>query len=128
VLPESERLARHFFALYAESDTAGLLDLIHPELEWVVMTTRPGHVLRGRDEAAAFLDETAGRFIEFVTETYRPLDGERLILEGRLRWIDDERVLRDDPLILALAFRDGLLWRSTPAQSVAEAEAILSAT
>jgi len=41
--------------------------------------------------------------------------------------MDNERVLRDDPMIWALAFRDGLVWRSTPAYSVAEAEAILSA-
>ena len=29
-------------------------------------------------------------------------------------------------MILALVFRDGLLWRLDPAQSIAEAEALLS--
>ena len=39
--------------------------------------------------------------------------------------MDDERILRDDPMIWALEFRDGLLWRSTYAHSVLEAEALL---
>ena len=91
------------------------------------LTTRPGEVLRGREEAEAFLDEIADEFVELVADECRPLDDERVVVEGRRRTIDDERVLRDDPMILAMVFRDGLLWRSTPAESVAEAEAILTA-
>ena len=56
-----------------------------------------------------------------------PIDGERIVVEGRMRWMDEERVLRDDPMIWALEFRDGLLFRSTPAHSVLEAEALLAA-
>jgi hypothetical protein len=41
--------------------------------------------------------------------------------------MDDERVLRDDPMIWALQFRDGLLFRSLSARSVIEAQAILAA-
>ena len=123
---ESERLARRFFALYQQGERATLLELMHPEIEWVLMTMRPGEVLRGRDEAQAFLDEIADEFIELVAEEFTPLDDERVVIEGRRRTIDDERVLRDDPMILAMVFRDGLLWRSSPAKSVAEAEAILS--
>jgi hypothetical protein len=105
---------------------AELLELMHPEAELVLKTTRPGEVLRGRDEIEAFLEEISGKFYESVAEVYHPLDDERIAVEGRLRWIDDERVLRDDPMVWALAFRDGLLWRSTPAQSVLEAETILA--
>jgi hypothetical protein len=100
---------------------------MHPDIEWVLMTIRPGEILHGREAAHAFLDEIAEEFIELVAEEFTPLDDERVVVEGRRRTIDDERVLRDDPMILAMVFRDGLLWRSTPAQSVAEAEAILSA-
>jgi len=57
---------------------------------------------------------------------YRPLDDERVLVEERLRWTDDARILRDDPVIWALVFSDGLLLRSTPAQSLAEAEALLA--
>ena len=39
-------------------------------------------------------------------ELYTPLDDDRVIVEGRLRWIDDERVIRDDPVVWALEFRD----------------------
>ena len=124
---ESERLARRFFTLYQQSERAKLLELMHPEIEWVLMTIRPGEILRGREEAQAFLDEIAEEFIELVAEEFTALDEERVVVEGRRRTIDDERVLRDDPMILAMVFRDGLLRRSTPAQSVAEAEAILSA-
>ena len=126
-VPESERLARRFFALHQQGERAKMLELVHPEVEWVLMTIRPGEVLRGRQEAEAFLEEISDEFVELVAEECTPLDDERVVVEGRRRWIDEDRVLRDDPMILAMLFRDGLLWRSTPAQSVVEAEAILSA-
>ena len=126
-MPESERLARRFFALLEQGDRPKVVELVHPEVEWVLMTVRPGEVLRGREEAQAFLDEIAHEFIELVVEECRGLDDDRVVVEGRRRSIDDDRILRDDPMILAMVFRGGLLWRSTPAESVAEAEAILSA-
>jgi hypothetical protein len=104
-----------------------MLDLVHPEVEWVLMSIRPGEILRGPEEVEAFLDEIEDEFVELVAEECHPLDAERVVVEGRRRTIGDDRVLRDDPMILAMVFRDGLLWRSTPAQSVAEAEAILTA-
>ena len=67
------------------------------------------------------------RVYETVAEIYRPLDEDPIVVEGRIRWSDEERVLRDDPMIWALEFKDGLLYRSAPAQSVLEAEAMLSA-
>ena len=69
----------------------------------------------------------ADRFFETHPDVFRPIDEERIVVEGRMRWMDDERVLRDDPMIWALEFRDGLLYRSTPAHSVLEAEALLTA-
>jgi ketosteroid isomerase-like protein len=126
-MPESERLTRRFFALLQQGENSKVVDLVHPEVEWVLMTIRPGQILRGRGETQAFLDEIADEFIELVVEECRPLDDDRVVVEGRRRSIDNDRVLRDDPMILAMVFRGGLLWRSTPAQSVAEAEAILSA-
>jgi ketosteroid isomerase-like protein len=126
-MPESERLTRRFFALLQQGENSKVVDLVHPEVEWVLMTIRPGQILRGRGETQAFLDEIADEFIELVVEECRPLENNRVVVEGRRRSIDNDRVLRDDPMILAMVFRGGLLWRSTPAQSVAEAEAILSA-
>jgi hypothetical protein len=104
-----------------------MLDLVHTEVEMVVKTTRPGEVLRGRDEVVAFVvDEIGDRFYETHAEVFRPLDDSRIVVEGRIRWMDDQRILRDDPMIWALEFRNGLLYRSTYAHSVLEAEALLS--
>lgn len=58
---------------------------------------------------------------------FTPLDENRVIVEGRVRWFDDENVLRDDSRIWALEFSDGLLLLSAPASSMAEAEVLLSA-
>ena len=104
-----------------------MLDFVHPDIEMVLKTRRPGDVLRGRDEVAQFVEEIEGSLYELMPEVYRPLDETRIVVEGRIRWTDDERVLRDDPVIWALEFRDGLIWRSAHASSVVEAETMLTA-
>ena len=50
----------------------------------------------------------------------------RIVVEGRMRWTDDDHVMRDTPIAWALEFRDGLLLRSFPAPSALEAESFLS--
>ena len=125
-MKDSERLARRYFSLFRRGESAGVLELLHPDVEIVLKSMRPGDVLRGREQVAEFVDEIGGRFYESHTDVFRPLDDERIVVEGRMRWMDDERVLRDDPMIWALEFRDGLLYRSSPAQSVIEAEALLA--
>jgi hypothetical protein len=122
----SERLARRYFELFRHGETERLIELLHPEVEILLKTSRTGEVLRGREAVGTFLNEVAGRFYESLPEVFRPLDDERVVVEGRMRWMDEERILRDDPMIWALEFRDGLLWRSTPAQTVLEAEAMLT--
>ena len=123
---ESERVAKRYFELFRQGDTVGMLALLHPEVEWVLKSTRPGDVLRGKGDAKVFFDEIAGKFYELVAEVYRPLDDERVVVEGRLRWMDDDRILRDDPVVWAFVLRDGLVSRVTPVHSVAEAQAILA--
>jgi ketosteroid isomerase-like protein len=123
---ESERLARRYFALFGRGETERVLELVHPEVEIVLKSTRPGEILRGRNSVADFVEEIEGRFYESHGDVFRPLDDDRIVVEGRIRWTDEEHVLRDDPMIWALEFRDGLLYRSVPAQSVLEAEALLA--
>ncbi|MGH3135595.1 MAG: nuclear transport factor 2 family protein [Gaiellaceae bacterium] len=127
-IPESERLARRFFAAHEQGGPKAGLELFHPEIEMVLKTRYPGDVLRGKDAVAGFIDEIEGSLYELVAEVYRPLDDNRIVVEGRIRWADDERVLRDDPVIWALEFRDGLVWRSAPASSTIQAETILEAS
>jgi hypothetical protein len=100
--------------------------MIH-ERASLVSRLEPGHVLEGREEATAFILATvATRLYEATAETYSPLDDERVVVQGRMRWIDEERVIRDDPVVWALAFEDGLLVYSVPARNAVEAEALLT--
>jgi ketosteroid isomerase-like protein len=122
---ESERLARRYFALFHRGERERVLELMHPNIELVLKST--GEVLRGRDAVQAFLEEAGRRFQESHPDVFRPVDDARIVVEGRMRWMDDNRVLRDDPMIWALEFRDGMLYRSMPAQSLLEAEALLAA-
>jgi len=122
---ESERLARRYFALFRRGETDRLLEFLHPEVEISLKTT--GDVLRGRDEVAAFIEDVSGRFYETQADVFRPLDDERIVVEGRMRWMNEDRILRDDPMIWALEFDEGQLRRSLPAQSFLEAQALLAA-
>jgi ketosteroid isomerase-like protein len=125
--PDGERLARLYFALAREGDVPKLLDLLDPDVQ-ITLKTRGGRVLRGREEVASYLDELAETRLVYETteERYHVVDDDRVIVEGRVRWMDEERVLRDDPVTWAIEFRNGLLLRSTPARSVGEAQAILA--
>ena len=126
-IPESERLARRFFLVFARGELAKLKELLHPEVEMVLKTPPPGEVLHGRDQVEAFVESELDRgFNEAHADVFRPLDEERIVVEGRVRSMDDQRVLRDDPMVWALEFRDGLLRRSLPAQTVLEAEGLLA--
>ena len=102
-----------------------MLQIVHPEIE-LSLRSQPGEVLRGREAVADFVRSISDRFYEVVAEVYRPLDEHRIVVEGRMRWTDEEHVMRDTPVAWALEFRDGLLLRSFPAPSALEAESILS--
>jgi ketosteroid isomerase-like protein len=119
-------MARRYFSLLAQGDFDAVLELVHPEIQLTLKTTRPGETLHGREEVAGFLAEMADGFYESAAEVFTPLDEDRIVVEGRIRWVDEERVLRDDPMVWALSVRDGLLVRSSPAQTPLEAESILA--
>jgi ketosteroid isomerase-like protein len=123
---ESERLARRYFAVFARGETDLLIELIHPDVEILLKTVRRGEVIRGREAMRDYVSELGDIFFESQADLFRPLDDTRVVVEGRVRWMDDDRILRDDPMIWALEFRDGLLYRSRPAQSVFEAETLLT--
>jgi ketosteroid isomerase-like protein len=125
-LVESERLARKYFALFARGERELLLEMIHPDVEIVLKTVRRGELIRGHEAMREFVDELGEMFFESQADLFRPLDDSRVVVEGRVRWMDEHRVLRDDPMIWAIEFRDGLLFRSRPARSVLEAETLLS--
>lgn len=126
---ESERLARRYFELFGQHAFQELREVVHPDVVLVLKAVQPGHVVRGREELIRFLEEEFRRHLwEAVAQVFRPLDANRVIVEGRVRWFDDEHVLRDDSRIWALEFSDGLLLLSAPARNTIEAEMILSAS
>ena len=94
----------------------------------LVSKIRPGLVLEGKREVVQHVqDELAERLYEATTSAFLPVDEDRIVVEGRIRWIDDERVIRDDPVTLGMEFRGGLLARFIPARTQVEAEMILGA-
>jgi hypothetical protein len=121
----SERLARHWFSVVEERAFDQLGELVDPSI-LVVSKVRPGQVIEGRDEFIRFVQDTlANSLYEAVASSFHPLDDARVVVEGRIRWIDDDRVIRDDPVTWAMEFRDGLLVRFIPARTLIEAETIL---
>jgi len=123
----SERLARQWFAVVGEGAFDRLPDLVHEDIT-LVSRVRSGAVVQGREAVTGFLRETVSASLyEAIAELYVPLDETRVAVEGRMRWIDEERVLRDDPVVWALEFEDGLLLRFVPARTVVEAETLLTA-
>jgi hypothetical protein len=123
----SERLARRWWAVVSERAFDQLGDLVHEDVV-VVSKMRPGLVLEGKRELMQYVEETlAGSLYEASTAAFLPLDDDRIVVEGRIRWIDEERVIRDDPVTWAMEFRDGLLIRFIPARTQVEAETILGA-
>jgi ketosteroid isomerase-like protein len=125
--PSSERLARRWFAAVTRGAFDELPELLHEEVE-VVSKIRTGTVVQGRSDVVHFIrDAVAPSLYDAAVEVYTTLGEGRVIAEGRIRWIDDERVIRDDPVVWALEFRDGLLLRFIAARSTLDAEAILGA-
>jgi ketosteroid isomerase-like protein len=121
----SERLARRWFAAVARSAFDELPQLVHEDVE-IVSKIRAGAVVHGRAEVVEFIRETvAPSLYDAAVEVYTTIDADRVIAEGRLRWIDEERVIRDDPVVWALEFRDELLLRFVAARTTLAAEAIL---
>ena len=94
----------------------------------MALKTEGDEWLQGADAVARFLDRRADAPIyEAIDELYHPFDDERVVVEGRLRWMEErDRTLRDDAAIWAMEFRGGLLYRSVAVRSVAEAEAVLA--
>ena len=102
-----------------------LADLMHDDVV-VVSKIRPGLVLEGKSEVVQLVqEELADKLYEATTSAFLPIDEDRIVVEGRMRWIDDERVIRDDPVTWAMEFRDELLIRFIPARTQVEAETIL---
>jgi len=122
---ESERLAQRWFTAVQEGAFEHLGDLVHDDIV-LISKLRPGLVVEGKADFVRFVQENLGQSLYGATAgSFEPIDDQRIVVEGRLRWIDDDRVIRDDPVMWAMEFRDGLLARFIPARTRVEAERIL---
>jgi hypothetical protein len=107
-------------------DFERLAEMLHDDVR-LVSRVKTGAVLEGREAVRRFLHDTvATRLYESSAAVYTPLDDVRVVVEGRMRWIDEDRVIRDDPVVWAMEFRDGLLLRFLPARTTVEAETLLT--
>ena len=125
-LAVSERLARRWFAALGRSAFEQLPELVDEDVLYVPKV-RAGQVVRGRESFARFAAELSGSFYEAAADLYRPLDSGRIVVEGRVRWMDEDRVIRDDPVVWAMEFRDELLVRFVAVRTLVEAETVLAA-
>jgi len=126
-IPESERLARRWFSTLEDRAFDRLGELVHDDVV-VISKMRQGLVLEGKDAVVRYMHETLSNSLyEASTTTYVPIDDVRIVVEGRIRWIDEERVIRDDAVNWAMEFRESLLARLVPARTRIEAETILGA-
>ena len=127
-LPASERLARRWFAAVEERAFERLPDLVHDDIA-LVSRVQAGRAVHGRAQVTQFIEETVSQQLyEARAEVYVPLDETKVLVEGRMRWIDEERVIRDDPVVWGLAFEDELLICFVPARTLVEAETMLTTT
>ena len=124
---ESERLAMRYFELFSDHALGELAELIHADVVLELQAVEVGRVLRGRAELLGFFEEQfRHRRWDAIVHACHSVGDDKVIVEGRIHWIDDERVMRDDRRVWALEFCDGRLLRSIPSRSVAEAQAVLS--
>jgi hypothetical protein len=93
------------------------------------MKLQPGGEIRGIEALGRFYREVLGdrAIFEISARAVHELDERRIVVEGRMRWMDEDRVLRDDPVAWALELEGGLIRRSTAVRTYSEAEALLPA-
>ena len=95
---KSERLARRWFAFIRDGPFERLSRDAPRGRQSSSRGFEPGEVVEGREAVASFIERIVSHSLyEAVTDDYTSLDDERVIIEGRMRWIDEERVIRDDP-------------------------------
>ena len=118
---ESERLAREFFRRSAEGHHERNLPFIHPEAE-IAPTHDPSIIASPAGVAAHLQSDMEPRVLDARGDVFTPLDNARIIVEGHVRVTRPGGGFDAHPVVWALVFRDGLLYRGWALRSVNEAE------
>ena len=109
---ENETLVREAVQAFHQGDTARLLELVHPDLEWTYLDPadpdpRP-QVCHGRDQIAWALDHQARQDAGTRVEQIGPGPGGRVLVVSRTPGLDQRRAWSNgDRNILVLTVQAG---------------------
>jgi ketosteroid isomerase-like protein len=108
---ENEALVREAVEAYRRGDTAGLLELVHPDLEWTYLNPEDPdpqpQVCHGRDQLAWGLDHQAGQGLATEVEEVTA-SGDNVVVVGRTPGADQHRAWHNgDRNILVLTIGGG---------------------
>jgi ketosteroid isomerase-like protein len=125
---ENVALVREAYGAYTRGETAGLLDLVDPDLEWTYLdpstVNAPPQICRGRGELATALARQASRGLRMQLEEIVGHD-DKVMVVAHTPGIDAYRATpADDRNYDVLTLRDGRIVALRACQSRAEAMAI----
>jgi ketosteroid isomerase-like protein len=109
---DNAALVREAAEAYCQADTARLLELVHPDLEWAYLNPedpdpRP-QVCHGRDQLAWALGRQASQGLASEVEDIIAAPGGQVVVVARTPGADQHRAWRNgDRNILVLTVRDG---------------------
>jgi ketosteroid isomerase-like protein len=108
---ENEALVREAYEAYNRGDTAQLLELIHPGVEWTYLDPADAdpqpQVCHGRDQFAWALSRQAEQGLKSEVEEIAA-GGDKVLVVARTPGVDQHRAWRNgDHNILVLTLADG---------------------
>jgi ketosteroid isomerase-like protein len=109
---ENEALVREAVEAYYRADTARLLELVHPDLEWTYLNPEDPdpqpQVCHGRDQIAWALDHQAGQGLASEVEEIISAPAGQVMVVARTPGADERRAWRNgDRNILVVMVRTG---------------------
>ena len=109
---ENEALVREAVHAFYQGDTARLLELVHPDLEWTYLNPADPDpqpdVCRGRDQVAWALDHQARQGTATEVEEIVSGPGGQVMVVSRTPGLDEQRAWHNgDRNLLVLTVRDG---------------------
>ena len=109
---ENEALVRKAVQAFYQGETARLLELVHPDLEWTYLNPADPdpqpQVCHGRHQIAWALDHQAPQAAATEVEEIVSSPGGQVMVVARTPGVDEQRAWRNgDRNVLVLTVRDG---------------------
>jgi len=123
---QSETLARRMFRYAEHGEHALVAGFIHPEARIIPVTAPEERDAAGiREYVELSVPKLVYRDVRAFC--YEPVTADRIAVQGQLRWELEEGGFRIFTATWALVFKDGLLLRSWPCDSLEDARKQLAA-